>query len=109
MPPSSFFLGYLTDLYWLVFMSGYKMDLNQLLPEFDLDFIDLEAVEPTFFTQKESAVAVWGSNDRLLGPCASNNLDVAAVHAQVGDISNPCDSQYVAPAALFAEEKACMV
>jgi hypothetical protein len=36
------------------------MDLNQLPPEFDLDFIDLEAAEPTFFTQKESAIAVWG-------------------------------------------------
>jgi hypothetical protein len=67
------------------------MNLNQLPPEFDLDFIDLEAAEPTFFTQKESAVAVWGANDRLLGPCASNNLDVAVVHPQVGDISNPCD------------------
>jgi hypothetical protein len=80
------------------------MDLNQLPPEFDLDFIDLEAAEPTFFTQKESAVAVWGANDRLLGPCVSNNLDVAAVHSQVGDISNPCDRKYVAPTAVFVEE-----
>jgi hypothetical protein len=34
------------------------MDLNQLPPEFDLDFIDLEAVNPNFFVQSGSAVAI---------------------------------------------------
>jgi hypothetical protein len=81
------------------------MDLNQLPPEFDLDFIDLEAVNPDFFIQSESAVAIWGSSDQLQGPSAGDKLDATPMHAQLGVVSDPGDNQYVALAALFAEEK----
>jgi hypothetical protein len=105
MPLRSYFPGCLTDLCWLVFMSGYKLDLNQLPPEFDLDLIDLEAANPAFFTQSEPIVAIWGSSDQLKVSSAGDKLDVAHVHAQLGAISTPGDNQYVAPVALSAKEK----
>jgi hypothetical protein len=79
------------------------MDLNQLPPEFDLDFIDLEVANPTFFIQSESTVAIWGSSDQLQGPSVGDKLDAAPVHVQLGVVSDPGDNQYVAPTALFAE------
>jgi hypothetical protein len=37
------------------------MDLNQSLPEFDFDFIDLEAANPAFCTQADSTVVILES------------------------------------------------
>jgi hypothetical protein len=110
MPPRSYFLGCLIDLCWLgFFVRVQKMDLNQLSPELDIGFIDLEAAEPTLFTQKESAVAFGGSNDQQLGPCASNNVDVTDVHPQVVDNSKLVTVSMLLQLPCLLKKKDCMV
>jgi hypothetical protein len=70
-----------------------KMDLNQLPPDYDYDFIDVEAAYPTFYTQVGLAEA---TNQLQLPDCDSSLVANVANTLMHSDQNNEITPGYIA-------------